>query len=64
MTAQFEEVNPTVVGNEYLVVGTLDKKDWRGNKTTPMDSRETVEKTYVFKDVWEFEVRKWWMREE
>jgi len=59
MTAQFEKVDPSVVGNNYLVIGTLDKKDWRGNKTTPMDSRETIENTYIFKDVWNFELQGW-----
>jgi len=64
MSAQFEEVNPTVIGNEYLVFGTLDKKDWQKNKTTPMNSGETMEKAYVFKDVWKFEMGGRWVKDE
>jgi len=59
LTIQFEKVDASILGNDYLVFGTLDKKDWQKNKTTPMNSRETIEKAYVFKDVWNFELQGW-----
>ena len=64
MSAQFEQVNPTVIGNEYLVFGTLDKKDWQKNKTVTMNTGETMEKAYVFKDVLKFEMGERWVNEE
>ena len=59
MTIQFEKTDPSMVGNDYLVFGTLDKKDWRKNKTTPMNTGEAMDKAYVFKDVWNFEIQRW-----
>jgi len=64
MTVQFETVNPSVVGNEYMVIGTLEKKDWRENMTTSFSSQETIEKAYIFKDVWKFEMQRGWTMEE
>lgn len=56
MACQFEEVNPTVVGNEYLVFGTLCRSDWQEYSKTPIDSSKAIDKVYVFKDVLSFEV--------
>jgi len=54
MTAQFEIVDPSLVGNDYLVIGTLDKKDWRENMTTAFSSQETIDKAYIFASSAEF----------
>ena len=64
MTAQFETTDPTIVGNDYLVFGTLDKKDWQKNKTDPMNTGETMDKAYVFKDILNFEMGERWVKEE
>lgn len=42
--------------NDYLVMGTLDRKDWvEGNKGR-LPPQKIIESMYVFKDVWSFEV--------
>jgi len=56
LTAQFEKVNPSSIGNEYLVFGTLDRRDWKKYQNTPASPNEVIEQVYVFKDVLKFEV--------
>ena len=56
MACQFEEINPSVVGNKYLVFGTLCRSDWQKYTKTPTDPSKAIEKVYVFKDVFNFEV--------
>jgi hypothetical protein len=53
----------TIIGNEYLVFGTLDRSDWRKYKEAPTNSKEAFEQVYVFKDVLKFEVmpRGWYI---
>jgi len=54
MAACFEEINPEIIGNKYLVIGTLEKHDWRSRGRILKDSRDTIERMYVFKDLWDF----------
>ena len=63
MAASFENVNPSIIGNEYLVFGTLDRSDWQRYKEAPTDSKEAFKQVYVFKDVLKFEVmpRGWYL---
>ena len=56
MTCQFEKVNPSVVGNKYLIFGTLDRNDWIKYSKNPTDPSKVVDQVYVFKDVLDFEV--------
>jgi hypothetical protein len=56
MTAAFEGVDPSIIGNKYLVFGTLEKSDWRKYSKVSADSSEAIERVYVFKDVLNFEV--------
>jgi len=64
MTASFEQRKPEIVGNEYFVMGTLEKKDWRARDKIGSDV-ETVERMHVFKDVLNFEPISWgWYRED
>lgn len=47
---------PELLGNDYLAIGTLDRKDWiEGHKggVTPQD---LVHRMYVFEDVWNIEM--------
>ena len=56
MAARFEDAESEILGNEYLVFGTLDKSDWRTfNNTNPHPS-EALKQVHVFKDVWKFKV--------
>jgi len=55
-TAAFIERNPEIIGNDYLVMGTLDKKDWRRRGKECRNPSEALKKMYVFKDHLDFEV--------
>ncbi|XCN71194.1 MAG: hypothetical protein Q3M24_12800 [Candidatus Electrothrix aestuarii] len=56
MEEAFHQRNPGIVGNDYLVMGTLDKKDWRKSNKEDVDSSEAFKWMYVFKDHLNFEV--------
>ena len=59
-----EMINPDLVGNKYLVIGTLDKADWRLYSKQTKYPHEVIEKAYIFKDVKHFEiVSGGWMKE-
>ena len=51
MAGRFEKVVPSVVGNKYVVFGTLDKNQWLKYSKTPTDPSEVVNQVYIFKDV-------------
>ncbi|ODS41528.1 MAG: hypothetical protein A7315_05820 [Candidatus Altiarchaeales archaeon WOR_SM1_79] len=46
---------PEILGNEYLIFGTLDRCDWKKIQEEPTPSDFVLEKAYIFKDVWDFE---------
>lgn len=52
-----EQNAPDIIGNEYLVFGTMDRKDWKNGQTGKISQQEAIKCTYPFKDVWKFEVR-------
>jgi hypothetical protein len=56
MAAIFEARCPEIVGNEYLVVGTLDRSDWRARAAAETRASDLVNRVYVFEDVWRFDV--------
>ena len=49
-------VNPQVADNNYLVMGTLDRKDWKEWDKGILSPSAIIERLYVFKDVWHFNV--------
>ena len=53
---QVWKIVPSVVGNKYLVFGTLDKNQWLKYSKTPTDPSAVVGQVYVFKDVLKFEL--------
>jgi len=55
MVASFEQSRPEIVGNDYLVIGVLDREDWRQGKQGKLLEGETIERMLVFKDVLKFE---------
>lgn len=64
MSASFEESRPEIIGNDYLVIGVVDRKDWREGKKGKLLDSETIEQAYVFKDVLNFEPAHFgWYRE-
>jgi hypothetical protein len=51
-----EKIDPSMIGNKYLVFGTLNKADWKQYSQKTSYPQETLDKVYVFKDVLKFEV--------
>ena len=56
MAAAFMGTNPEIIGNNYLVMGTVDKKDWKEGGKNLLSPSEMIGRIYVFKDVWDFKV--------
>jgi hypothetical protein len=56
MAMSFSQVKPEILGNEYLVMGTLDRKDWREGNKNQLDPDEIWKRIYIFKDVLNFKV--------
>jgi hypothetical protein len=56
MAMSFSQVRPEIMGNEYLVMGTLDRKDWREGNKSQLDPDEIRKRIYIFKDVLNFKV--------
>lgn len=56
MTASMIKENPQIIGNNYLVIGTLERQDWKQGNQGLLSSKEIIERVYVFEDEWEFEV--------
>lgn len=54
MVASFEHRNPAIIGNDYLVMGTLEKSDWRARDKID-GGVEAIERMHVFKDHLDFE---------
>ncbi len=55
MAARFERLNPGIMGNDYVVIGVVDRKDWREGKQGKQPQGEIVERVFVFKNVLRFE---------
>ena len=53
----FAERDPSLIGNDYLVMGTVERKPWRESLTEPMGIPEALEHLHDFKEVWSFEYR-------
>ncbi len=56
LTIGLFEIDPGIIGNDYLVMGTLDKKDWRKREKESRHPSEILKKMYAFKDHLDFEV--------
>jgi hypothetical protein len=56
MATCFEKLDPSIIGNKYLVIGTLDKEDWKQYSKKQTYPEDTIEKVYIFKDVKQFEI--------
>jgi hypothetical protein len=55
LTELFKEHDPEVVGNDYLVLGTMDTEDWERGQQEPMAVKDVMEYLYEFKQVLQFE---------
>jgi len=54
--------NPKVVGHDYLVIGTLDKPDWKRIEGQQPPGTEILEVLHDFKDVVTFKSTGGWSR--
>lgn len=59
MAAAFEPVDPSIIGNKYLVLGTLSREDWRRREQFPTP-QETLDHTRIFRNVWDFKITGGW----
>ena len=55
LTAAMMQHNPTVIGNEYLIVGTMERKGWRESQKNPRDFKMVLEYLHDFKEMVTFE---------
>ena len=51
-----EQNIPDIIGNEYFVFGTMDRKDWKNGLTGKMSPQEAIKCSYPFKNAWKFAV--------
>ena len=64
LAAFFSEHRPEIVGHDYLVVGTLDRADWKKGIEAPVAPRDMLERLHDFKTVLHFELVGGWLPEE
>jgi hypothetical protein len=55
----FGTLKPEVVGNEYLVLGTMERVDWKRGLTDPISSKDLLASLHDFKDYVHFEPGGW-----
>ena len=48
--------NPDVIGNDYLILGTLERKGWREAQKNPFGLQATLEYLHDFKEHVTFEI--------
>ena len=49
LTEVFFQYNPMVIGNDYLLIGTVEKKAWREGLSQPQPINETLPHVHDFK---------------
>lgn len=43
--------------DEYMIFGTMDRKDWKANQKEAMGVKNLFDKIYLFKDIWDFDIQ-------
>lgn len=61
LTSMFEQQRDQIERGDNLVIGTLDRADWQMGQKQQLSPSQTVDRAWVFKDQWQFEVRGGWM---
>jgi len=56
----FGRVAPHAVGNDYLIVGTVERKPWQRGLTSPLTNEEMLEALHDFKDHLQFKPAPVW----
>ena len=52
MAETFATRAPDIVGNEYQVIGTMDRADWRDGVESKIQPTDVADRMYLFEDVW------------
>ncbi len=60
LAAFFGQQKPEVVGNEYLVIGTVDRADWLRGTRAALTTQEMLEHLHDFAEVVRFEPAPRW----
>jgi hypothetical protein len=55
----FEQRRPDMIGNEYLVIGTVERSFWLRTLKEPVEPKTTLANLHVFKKVVTFERPRW-----
>ena len=62
LTAIFEEANPQMIGNDYLVMGTVDRADWKEGVQNKDSIQKTFDRMHDFKEAVTFKLVGGWGR--
>ncbi len=54
MIGGFAARRPEIIGNEFLVFGTLDRKDWRQSQQSNLSQQQAIDRVRIFKNVLNF----------
>ena len=52
MTEMMRSANPKVIGNPYLIMGTVERKIWKENMENPKPPHEMIKHVAVFNSVY------------
>jgi len=58
----FTTLKPEIVGNDYLVIGTLDRAEWKRIAQNQLPLQDTLEALHDFKEVVTFKPVGGWSR--
>lgn len=56
----YETAAPGVVGNDYLVIGTLDRPDWQRGRSGETTAQQMIDVLHDFKNVVQFKLQRGW----
>jgi hypothetical protein len=64
LASVFSEEKPEVVGNDDLIIGTLDRPAWKRGMQHHMILQEMLEELHAFKEVVTFKLTGGWVKDE
>ena len=64
MAERMSQTYPEIIGNDYLIMGTVERKDWLEGNKNKISKADIINRIYIFKDVLSFEFVGGWYRED
>ncbi len=61
MVQAFTEIDPGIIGNDYLVIGTVERATWKRAMQTQLPVQDTLDALHDFKEVVSFKPRGGWI---